>query len=256
MREIAKFTAIGLWLLEALFLGYLWGAGKLGRNSSDLINYALWITEVDGHPAIRRCSERIVEVPFVHRNLPYPFRGRVLDVGYLESEVTFQLASLGFETWGIDIRPQVLKFPGIHAVQGDVRQYPFPDAYFDTVIVLSTVEHIGLKAYENKSYDPEGDVHALQAVHRVMSPDGRLLLTVPFGRHGKTGWYRVYDHDALLSLLTRARFKIETEDYWSAKGIQWVPGSWAEVEQVDSLSGEVARGVACIRARPTEAIAK
>jgi SAM-dependent methyltransferase len=256
MKEFAKFAAIGLWLLDALFLGYLWGGGKLGSKASDPILHPLAFTLEDGQLTIGRCTERIVEVPFVLRNLTYPFRGRVLDVGYLESEVIFQLVSLGYETWGIDIRPQLLKFPGIHAVQGDVRQYPFPDAYFDTVIVLSTVEHIGLVAYGNANYDSEGDLHALQAVNRVLKTDGSLLLTVPFGRQGKTPWYRVYDHHALLALLTNAGFKVETENYWSANGIQWVPGSWAQVEQVDSLTGEVARGVACIRAQPTGTIAK
>ena len=137
--------------------------------------------EKNGRPVIVNCSERIVEIPFVHRHLPYPYHGRVLDVGYLESELIFQVASLGFDTWGIDIRPPAVAFPGVHFIQGDVIQYPFEPHSFDVVTAISTVEHIGLQAYGNVAADPQGDVHALQGALRSLKPGGRLILTVPFG---------------------------------------------------------------------------
>ena len=158
--------------------------------------------EKNGRPVIANCTERIVEIPFVHRHLPYPYRGRVLDVGYLESELIFQIASLGFETWGIDIRPPAVEFSGIRFIQGDVIQYPLKPHSFDVVVAVSTVEHIGLQAYGNVAADPQGDLHALQAAHRALKPRGRLILTVPFGMLGASDWYRVYDHKALLALLS------------------------------------------------------
>ena len=115
----------------------------------------------------------------MHRNLPYPFHGRVLDVGYRESEITYQLASLGFETWGIDIRPPVTNFPGVHCLQGDICRYPLPARSFDDVIAISTIEHIGLSVYHNTDYDTDGDLHALRAIQAALTPQGRLLLTVP-----------------------------------------------------------------------------
>lgn len=152
----------------------------------DLI-HPLTFGRKDGRPAVVGCSERIVEVPFVHRHLPYPFRGRLLDVGYLESEMIYQAASLGFDTWGIDIRPPTAEFPGVHYVQGDVIQHAFEPGSFNVVIGLSTVEHIGLHAYGNTALDPEGDLHALQAIHRALKPTGRLILTVPFGARPPIG---------------------------------------------------------------------
>ena len=94
------------------------------QDQADLL-HPLTFGEKNGKRAVVGCTERIVEVPFVLRHLPYPFRGRVLDVGYLESEVIYQLASLGYETWGIDIRPPAAEFPGVHFIQGDVIKYPF-----------------------------------------------------------------------------------------------------------------------------------
>lgn len=215
----------------------------------DLI-HPLTFGRKDGRAAVVGCSERIVEVPFVHRHLPYPFRGRLLDVGYLESEVIYQAASLGFDTWGIDIRPPAAEFPGVHYIQGDVIQYAFEPRSFDVVIGLSTVEHIGLHAYGNTAADPQGDLHALQAIHRALKPTGRLILTVPFGRRGAADWERIYDHASLLARLRAAAFSLQTEEYWTKEGdVRWVPTPWREAERVDSVS-HGALAVACVVARP------
>jgi len=242
----------GVLLLVAAVLGSLSGcspaAQRPGSDRSrqkaspalegqlDLL-HPLTFGEKDGRRAVVGCTERIVEVPFVHRHLPYPFRGRLLDVGYLESEIIYQAASLGFETWGIDIRPAAAQFPGIHYVQGDVVKYPFEPHSFDVVVALSTVEHIGLRAYGNVELDPAGDLHALQAIHRALKPGGRLILTVPFGKRGVAEWQRIYDYDALHALLRGAGFRVEAEDFWTKQGhVRWVPTPWKEAEQVDSVT--------------------
>lgn len=225
------------------------GSPPQASDQLDLI-HPLSFGVKDGRPAVTGCSERIVEVPFVHRNLPYPFRGRLLDVGYRESEIIYETASLGFETWGIDIRPPMAEYPGVQYVQGDIIKYPFAAGSFDVVIALSTVEHIGLMAYGNTAKDPEGDVHALQAIHRILKTSGRLILTVPFGKRGRTDWYRVYDHQALEALLSGSGFVVETEDYWSKEGVRWIPTPWSKAEQIDSVTHHV-KAVACVRARPS-----
>src|SRR5262245_31050363 len=48
-------------------------------------------------------NERIVEYPVILRWMPD--RGTVLDVGCVTSRLPLQLASLGHEVWGIDVRP-------------------------------------------------------------------------------------------------------------------------------------------------------
>jgi len=213
------------------------------------LNHPLTFGIKDGKPVVVDCSERVVEIPFVHHQLPYPFRGRLLDVGYRESEIVFQADSLGFDTWGIDIRRAPVQFGAIHFIQGDIIKYPFDPKSFDVVIGLSTFEHIGLIIYGNIVKDEEGDLHSVQAVHRILKPTGRFLLTVPFGKHGATHWYRVYDHAALERLLQKGGFRIEIENYWTKKeNLRWVPTPWREAEQVDSVSK--VRGVACVVARP------
>lgn len=225
---------------------------KYGANPQFDFNHPVTFAVRGGRLVLTICSERIVEIPFVHRHLPYPFRGRLLDVGYRESEIVYQAASLGFDTWGIDIRPPVHRYPGVHYITDDVCRYSFPSNFFDVVIALSTVEHIGLNIYGNRIADPNGDLHAVQAIAKMLKPNGRLILTVPFGRRGQTSWYRVYDHQRLLTLLKQAGLRLDTEEYWfqRAETLAWQPGSWKKVEQVDSVNGtDHVRGVACVVSR-------
>jgi len=226
------------------------GAQAQGQNQLDM-NHPMSFGMKDGRPALLGCSERIVEIPFVHRTLPYPFRGRLLDVGYRESEIIYEMASLGFDTWGIDIRPSVAEYPGVHYVQGDVIKYPFEAKSFDVVIALSTVEHIGLMAYGNSAKDPDGDLHSLQAIHRILKPTGRLLLTIPFGKRGATNWYRVYDQKALLALLKGSGFTAEIQNCWTQEGIRWAPAPWQKAEQIDSITHHV-KSVVGVMARPVQ----
>lgn len=219
------------------------------RNPTEL-NMPLRFRLVNGHPVVAQCNERIVEIPFVHRALPSPFRGRVLDVGCRESQLCFEVSCLGFETWAIDIRPQPIRFPGVHYVQADICRDPFTSAVFDVIIACSTIEHIGLLTYGNEELNPEGDSLAIMAIYRLLKTEGRLILTVPFGRPGATDWYRVYDYESLHKLLSPNIFKIQKEGFWLKDNLCWISGSWQEAEQVDSLS-QGACAVACVVVRPT-----
>jgi SAM-dependent methyltransferase len=249
MRERMKWAAIGLWLLVAFLMGRQFGTrisvspGQLDLNHP--LRFAIW----NGRPFIAECSERIVEIPFVHHYLPYPFRGRVLDVGSRESELSYELTALGFETWSIDIRPELTPYPALRYIQGDVRSYAFPADYFDVVISLSTIEHIGLHAYGNIHLDPDGDLHALQAMSRATKPGGTVIVTTPFGRRGATETERIYDHEALQALLQGAGLNVNVEEYWRKDGIRWLPATWQEAEKIDSVTPKIAQAVACVVAR-------
>lgn len=212
------------------------------------LNLPYLFTINDGRPVLALCNERIVEIPFVHHHLPYPFQGRALDVGSRESQMAFELSSLGFETWALDLREPRVTFPGVHHVRADIRSTSLESEFFDVVIALSTLEHIGLAGYGNTDFDEEGDVHALEEIHRVLKPGKRLLLTAPFGTRGKAADYRVYDHPALLGWLARCGFEVEKEHYWRQSGLAWSPCPWQEAEKTDSLT-HGAKGVACIVAR-------
>jgi SAM-dependent methyltransferase len=118
----------------------------------------------------------------------------VLDVGsaFAEEPYISALAQLGIPRLvGVDAAPAQLPLP-FELVSADVRQLPFADRSFELIFCISTLEHIG---YDNTVYgldderDPDGMRRTLAELRRVLSPGGRLLVTVPCGEQKDYGWF-------------------------------------------------------------------
>jgi SAM-dependent methyltransferase len=84
---------------------------------------------------------------------------------------------------------------------------PYRDGYFDTVVSVSTLEHVGM---DNTRYgvgdpradDPDREMRkAIRELIRVTAPDGRILITLPYGRREDHGWLRQFDRRELEALL-------------------------------------------------------
>lgn len=134
-------------------------------------------------------TERDVEVPWAIDNAT----GTVLDVGCAESEYLKDVRDNGQvnQVDGIDVRYiQPVGVDGFYL--GDIRHIVFPHRY-DTVLAISTIEHVGLNAYDMAADDPDGDRHALEGCVRACKASGRVLVSVPFGRPHDYGWFRQYD---------------------------------------------------------------
>jgi SAM-dependent methyltransferase len=129
-------------------------------------------------------TDRYIEYPFVIRNLP-GVPAKVLDVGCAGSLFPLLLASFGYATSAIDIREysivKYLQYNNFNFFQEDITKAHFPDAYFDVVTSISTVEHIGLSGRYGSVEDLDADKKAVSAMIRVVKPGGVILLTVPFG---------------------------------------------------------------------------
>ncbi|HEX7937433.1 MAG TPA: hypothetical protein VF483_00495 [Gemmatimonadaceae bacterium] len=109
----------------------------------------------------------------------------------------------------------------------DLRQLPYRDAWFRTVLSLSTLEHVGL---DNRIYGASGAVasdpgvevgRALSELHRVTETGGTLLVSVPFGVRSNRGWFRIFDAEDLKRITeapgwndTRVRHFRQTQDGW------------------------------------------
>ena len=187
-------------------------------------------------------STRVVEYPWVLRNLPP--EGKILDVGSTGSQLPVMLACLGYHVWTIDVRDY--EYAGLrdnlHSVVGDIRRTSFPDRFFDVVIAVSTVEHVGLGRYGDP-IDVEGDRNAMKEIKRITASDGILLITVPFGKRSVTPIHRVYDEETLSSLLEG--FGIQSVEYFLRK-ISWIRATKEQVIQVESSIKE--KAIACVRA--------
>ena len=177
-------------------------------------------------------SERILEYPLVFRYLNTK-TGKVLDVGCRYSNLVMQLASLGYDTHGLDLEPYPYKHKNLEFVTGDIRKTDFSDNYFDYVTSISTIEHIGLGFYEEtKRRDFQGDRKALVEIKRILKPKGQLIMTVPFGKWAVTDSSRIYTQTKLKKLLKG--FKIDELQYFCEEDSYWVPCSMQKAAKVDS----------------------
>lgn len=147
----------------------------------------------------RFVNERVVELPWVLGNLPPP-PVRILDVGACESPLALMLASIGYQVTAVDLRPYPFTHPNLEAVTGDITRW-LPAQYYNIIICLSTLEHVGLPVYAGAVMS-DGDVRAVKQMWQLLRPGGQLLLTVPLARRYRVrpAW-REYDIGTLKSRL-------------------------------------------------------
>lgn len=170
-------------------------------------------------------NERIVEHGLIFKNIELE-KGRVLDVGCCESKLVIELASMGYDVYGVDQADYPLRHPNFHFVKTGVTKLPFPDNFFDRILAISTIEHIGFGVYGDVICE-EGDKKAIMEMKRVLKKNGKMLITVPYG--GKpwrksSYWYNRcswYNESSLKELLKD--FDIERENYYIKRGECWVP---------------------------------
>ena len=98
-------------------------------------------------------------------------RGRLLDLGCSTGVFLLGMRSHpGWELYGVDINAQVAaaaRRNGLDVFAGTVEEARYPDEYFDAITLWDVLEHL---------HDPSG---TLRELHRILKPDGLLLIRVP-----------------------------------------------------------------------------
>ncbi len=153
-------------------------------------------------------DERVIEYPWMFAQ---GLGGRVLDAGstFNHQHIVERALPLVDELTITTLAPEGHAFVerAVSYVFADLRALPFRDGWFDTVVSLSTLEHVGM---DNAFYgvgdapapDPDAAVaHAARELRRITRPGGRILLSVPYGRREDHGWFRQFDADSLSRLI-------------------------------------------------------
>ena len=114
-------------------------------------------------------------------------------------------------------------FRRVSYVWDDLRALPLRDNWFDIVISISTLEHVGMDNYlyiqegHSSSADPDHEVlKAVQELKRVLKPSGTALITVPFGVREDHGWFRQYnqqDVERLIDAFSPSHHKLSIFKY-------------------------------------------
>lgn len=169
-------------------------------------------------------NERVVEIPWALSRLPQV--GTVLDVGswsatYLDIIPTADrfLHCLDPQDCRDSIPPQAI----FH--QESIIGNQLPRHSYDCVLLLSTIEHIGLPTYGLHPF-MYGDRLTLAEVAELLAPGGYAVVTVPVGASSITSWYRQYSPADLKALF----WGWDTEiTYWGRQGRLYVPIEEADV---------------------------
>ena len=197
---------------------------RIGRGSESVLN--------GGSTA--GMTERVVEIPWVLSR--YRGERRVLDIGpayalplYIQGLRRLRIPELH----GVDLSKR--QIPGMAVTHADVRKMPFPDGWFDLILCVSTLEHIGR---DNAHYQvvanadvEEGDVTALTEMRRVLAPAGRILISVPFGKLDVQSWQKQYDLAAWEALLRRTGLRAIEREWFG-----YDTAGWHRMEGPESLA--------------------
>jgi hypothetical protein len=186
-----------------------------------------------------RLDERIIEYPWCLTRLP-DGPGTLLDAGsVLNHDFLLPRPKLASKRIFIStLAPEPVSYHerGVSYVYEDLRESCFRDAYFDWVVSLSTIEHIGMDNRmlyttdeSKRENDPGAYLGAIKEFHRVLKPGGRLFLSMPFGLPRNYGWFQAFDGPMLDRLLEAFSPSKVYEIHF-----RYTPRGWTRSSRVES----------------------
>jgi ubiquinone/menaquinone biosynthesis C-methylase UbiE len=118
---------------------------------------------------------------------------RILEVGFGSGVTFLNLAEKYQEIHGLDLTADVAKVRDMFAARGlqadlrngSVLEMPYPDDHFDTVLLISILEHL----------KPEQQGAAFAEIRRVLKPGGQVVYGVPVERALMVFMFRVMGYN-------------------------------------------------------------
>jgi SAM-dependent methyltransferase len=106
----------------------------------------------------------------------------VLDIGCVDSLLVYEIADRNYASFGLDVRDYQVKLPEhIGFLKCDIAE-PLPKEMetmqFEYIIATSVIELLGVGKYPGKKKE-HADRAALENIHKLLSPTGVFLMTVP-----------------------------------------------------------------------------
>jgi ubiquinone/menaquinone biosynthesis C-methylase UbiE len=118
---------------------------------------------------------------------------RILEVGFGSGVTFMNLHERYKEIYGLDLTSKVEEVKAVFEAKGiktllqngNVLQMPFLDNFFDTVLLISILEHLR----------PDQQLKAFQEIWRVLKPGGQAVYGVPIERPLMTFLFRLLGYD-------------------------------------------------------------
>jgi ubiquinone/menaquinone biosynthesis C-methylase UbiE len=164
-----------------------------GVNDFDPIRYYYW-------PIIGRMYRRRVELALAECT----GGARVLEAGFGTGLAFLNLCDMYAEIHGVDLTADVVEVSSVYTElgvrtflkQGDLLALPYEDGYFDTVLLVSILEHL----------KPHDLATAFSEIHRVLKPGGQMVYGTPVERPFMVFMFGLLGHS-----IRREHFSTEKE---------------------------------------------
>jgi SAM-dependent methyltransferase len=208
-------------------------------------------------------DERVVEYPWL---FAHEIGGRMLDAGSalnypaLLDRVLPHVEALHILTLAPEDDAQWAR--GVSYVFADMRNLPYREEWFDTVVCISTLEHIGMDnsiygVAASRANDPSGErIRAIRELRRVLRKGGSAYLTFPYGRATDHGWMATLDRNDVDAIVATFQPSMCRLDIYRCGRTGWSPSTPEAVallaardshaEPVGSDLVIAARGLACL----------
>lgn len=223
-------------------------------------------------------DERCIEYPWLLAYLPTSAKclldaGSILNHDFILNHPVFNNKKIHILT----LAPEGNCFwqKGVSYLYDDLRNTPLRNDYYDAIICLSTLEHLGCDNTiytQNKTYkddNPEDFILAIKELHRILKPGGSLLLSVPFGVYRHFGLFQQFDRKLLdraidafdASEVVESFYRYTSEGWQLATAadcakceyVEWIAKVWQQQQQLPTTIPKepdlaaAARAVACVK---------
>jgi ubiquinone/menaquinone biosynthesis C-methylase UbiE len=129
---------------------------------------------------------------------------RILEVGFGTGLTFLNLSELYQEVHGIDLTADIEEVSSVFARRGikvflkngNILEMPYEDNYFDTVLLISILEHLY----------PEWQERAFREIHRILKPGGQVVYGVPVERPLMVFMFKMLGYD-----IRKAHFSTEIQ---------------------------------------------
>lgn len=139
----------------------------------------------------------------------------------------------------------------INYVFGDLRSTFFKDETFEEIVSQSTIEHIDMNnsiyGYEEKNTQGQKSYEYLRAIAemiRILKPQGKLLITFPFGKYEYHGFFQQFDEEMLQKAISLFDGKgTVSVDFFKYEKNGWRFASKEELSQTESYNPHTGKGL-------------
>jgi len=177
-----------------------------------------------------RLDERVVEYPWFFSRIGRD-RKLLLDAGSaLNHRYILNLPILNNKSIVVYNLSQerVVKCKNVSYIYGDLRNAVFKDGYFDEIVCISTLEHIGMDntfIYSKDSRFKESKTNdyknAVKEFKRLLKPGGKLFITIPYGRYENHGWLQQFDENMVAGVVDMFEGSMSNVSYY-----KYFPDGW------------------------------